>query len=576
MLCGDVLRKNPADISANEGLRGRNHFENALLWGILAVFAMKLYLAFVLEINWDEFLILSFVYDYARGDLTNVTPIYVHVFGWLAAISPNEVDQIVAARLVMFVLNAATAWFLYRVAREFFSRKAALIALLSYLSFSFSIRHGTSFRMDPVLTFLLMASLWLTLSGRFDIAGAILAGGLFGLAGLITIKAVFYAPIFAVLLVGRWLLTNNRYHESMRNLTMLAGGVISIGVIYAIHSETLTRIDPLVPFFAHAYASMIGAQGFFPQYYWFQVSIIQNITFWLILLSGIGFAAISVGRTDGSERTRWIMVLSFASVMPTLFFYVASYPYYYVFMLAPAVVLCAAAIDQITEPRRGQMLMIISALLMINALANYGMALGQDNAGQRDTLATIHQIFPTSDSYIDRCSMVSRYRKVGLFMASWEMNDYRDAGQPIMRAILQKEQPHFLLANSEYLDVARFSNIESDNLPTGLLPEDQKTLRDNFIPHWGILYVAGKQFNLGPIAPTQDFEILIRGTYTLESEGSVNIDGHAVAPDESIRLQEGVHSIDLIQTEGKFVLRWGETLFRPKMAPPTTPIFRGF
>src|SRR5688500_13902205 len=136
--------------------RASDRLDTTLLWCIVIAFALKLHAAFVFEINWDEFLNLSWIYDHQRGELSAVLhTVYVHWFGWLASISSNEVDQIVAARVVMFALNAATAWLIFGICREFFSRTASLFAVLAYLSFSFVFRHETAFRTDAMSTFLL-------------------------------------------------------------------------------------------------------------------------------------------------------------------------------------------------------------------------------------------------------------------------------------------------------------------------------------------------------------------------------------------------------------------------------------
>src|SRR5512145_509091 len=55
-----------------------------------------------LNINWDEFLYLSQIYEYLRGDLDlKLQTFHVHFFGWLPGVSVNEVDQVIAGRAVM-------------------------------------------------------------------------------------------------------------------------------------------------------------------------------------------------------------------------------------------------------------------------------------------------------------------------------------------------------------------------------------------------------------------------------------------------------------------------------------------
>ena len=82
-----------------------------------------------LNINWDEFHYLSFVYDFLRQDpLAWRQTFHVHLFSWLAAVRPDEVAQIVAARLTLLGLGLATCALLYFVGRRFLSPVGAIVA----------------------------------------------------------------------------------------------------------------------------------------------------------------------------------------------------------------------------------------------------------------------------------------------------------------------------------------------------------------------------------------------------------------------------------------------------------------
>ena len=67
---------------------------------------------------------------------------------------------------------------------------------------------------------------------------------------------------------------------------------------------------------------------------------------------------------------------------------------------------------------------------------------------------------------------------------------------------------------------------EAHRLAYLLLPEDRRTLLDNYIHHWGLLFVAGKRLEIE--RGTFELEILIPGDYTLEGTLRVRIDGRPV------------------------------------------------
>ena len=76
--------------------------ERFLLFLILAGLAARAALVFSLNINWDEFFYLSHIYGYERGELAvQLQMFHVHLLGWLTSVSGNEVDQILAARVLM-------------------------------------------------------------------------------------------------------------------------------------------------------------------------------------------------------------------------------------------------------------------------------------------------------------------------------------------------------------------------------------------------------------------------------------------------------------------------------------------
>jgi hypothetical protein len=44
---------------------------------------------------------------------------FIHLFHWVKGINGNEVDQVIAARVVIYVLGSATVSFLFLISRRF-------------------------------------------------------------------------------------------------------------------------------------------------------------------------------------------------------------------------------------------------------------------------------------------------------------------------------------------------------------------------------------------------------------------------------------------------------------------------
>ncbi len=101
-------------------------------------------------------------------------------------------------------------------------------------------------------------------------------------------------------------------------------------------------------------------------------------------------------------------------------------------------------------------------------------------------------------------------------------------------------------------------------------------MKDNYIPHWGQLYVAGKVIERGPAGDATGFDIIIEGVYTLESAGTAVVDGRPVEPGSTVHLSIGSHEISREEGTGPVTLRWGDNLYAPTGGAPPGPLYRGF
>lgn len=556
--------------------------ETVLLGIIVLSLAVKLHLVFARQINWDEFYYLSFVHRYGEGTLSlALQTLHVHFFQWLDRLGANEVSQIVAARLVMYALSLGTTWLVYSIARRFLDRPASLAAVACYAGFNLVLVHGASFRTDPLATFLLMASLRLVMAHKGRPAALAIAGGSAAIAVLVTVKSVFYAPTLVVLLA----LCAPRGSSFVRRIadaalfTLCAGA--SIALLYGMHKSALA-VPPVAAsdgaHLAGAYKKTIFDAGFFPQFDTFWRTVLGNGLVWPAIAAGGLIALRNLLRAQDGGRVRWLALGALAAPVTSLLFYRNGFPYFYPMILAPASVLAGLTAETLLEPggRRWATSLMRAGLVTLPAtvLLTYAVALGTGLSDQRRVLEVVHRAFPEPVAYIDRCSMVSGFPKAGFFMSSWGMENYLAGGRPRMREIILRDQPAFLLANVVYLEEA-FADLGDAERPPILFPDDIDALRENFIPHWGPIYVAGKHLRREGAA-SRTFEILIEGTYTLEAAAAVLIDGRMVRPGAQVSLNRGRHKVQASAPANDIVLRWGESLFRPDETAPDGPVFRGF
>lgn len=535
------------------------------LGALVLLVAARLQLLLHFEINWDEFLNLAMVHSHARGDLREVLQTaFVHLFSWVFAVSANEVDQAIAARLLVFAFVIGTSAAIYGIARRFTGATEALVAVFAYNAFNLVMRNGGALRTDSLATCLMMIAIWIATAHRFGLMRALSLGICAGAAGALTIKAVFYAGVIAAIFLIRIVYDEDRRRALGLATLSAATAMITCGAIIALHAATFPDQASASEFVART----AGATMLSGDYSIFMGSVraalAGNPAFWLLLIVGVLVTATRVHHA--ATRKEGVVLVSLALLLFTPLVYRDVYAYYYPFMLAPASVLIGIGFGSIAQYRKGLFAGFFLALLALGAVVTYRNSLNQGLADQRNMLALVHTLFPQPVPYIDHTSMVSSYPKQGIFMSGWGMTDYRREGVPIMETIVATKSPRFILATRWSLDVAFLKPELSEESPYGLLAADVRTLQDNYVRYWGQLYLPGFQ-----VKGTAERVVSIAGRYRVVAEHNVEIDGLAVPPGRIVVLTQGRHRF---VTAAKATFLW-DAPAPPTLEPPPR-LFYGF
>jgi hypothetical protein len=544
-----------------------------LIVGIAAAVVMKFTLTARLAINWDEFYYLEIVHRYVRGELgVQFQTFYVHFFSWLPLLGWDEVDQIVTGRLIMAVLGTGTAFLIYIVARRFVSQCGALFALLAYLSVTAVVGHSASFRADPIVTFLSLLSVFAILCEPGGLSGAALAGLTMALGVMVTVKLALHLAVMGAIL---WCVAQGTREFTKMSMTFLASFSAAFAVLYLLHDSTLAaQPDVNASAFLHTSASKVFFEGFFPRSSELIQITFSNPLFWLMM--GEGATAAWTARQTKHDRSRsiWLpLVLALPVLTPIV--YRNAFIYFYPVILAPASILVGFSFDKhlnaARKPNRPLAAAVVTILVIaqctILALHN-ASRLGDRIHLQRQTIAQVRTIFPQSVHYIGGFGILAGYPRDGFFMSSWGLETYRRAGEPVFPMLVARDQPPFLLADSPSLYDAMTSGVAvyEDRI---LLTEDAQFLRENYVPYWGMLFVAGKRLPASPGPAT--FNIAISGEYRLDAATPLSIDGKRLEPGDSIVLAAGEHRIDFGGEVGETTLRWAQASQVPALAP-TNPL----
>ena len=539
----------------------------------VAVFlAAQLALIPRLNANWDEYFFLSHVYAHDADRLADpMQTFHVHLFSWLPSVGSGEVDQIVAARFVMLLLELASLGCVYAIARNFSTTQDAAYAVAIWCGFGFALAHGMAFRSDPIASAAMMGALALLSRPTLRLWQAMLAGLLGSLAVLVTIKSVLYLPAFVAVGI-LWLSRSMAWKPLLlRAFSALLTFGLAVLAFYLWHAQAViglgeTGAAAVGPAPAaldragdHAGSS---ARKMFDLFLPRQEDVLRWAALSLVPLGILGLSiAIAIrGLFAPSNRYFAFAFLLFGAPLASVLVYRNAFPYFFPFITFPVVLAALPGIARLDTKWRNLLLVPMAAMLLMQFALNWQ----RDQVTQRATGEVAYRMFPESVSYLDRNGMLARYPMVGGFGSTWGLGGSRTS--PRYATIIERHQPPLLIANTPVFQKALDPEFAYPD--RWLSNADEQALRETYIHHWGLIYVAGKQLD----RLFGSFVLPIAGEYTLECTGVRLVDGKTHDCGELVELSRGKHS----WSGGRMTLRWGDRLYRPQAVAPTQPIYYGY
>lgn len=517
------------------------------------VVALQVVLLFQKGINWDEFFHLTEVYRFRDGTLTHpLQTFWVRLLAWVPATGGTSVDQVILVRVFMLGAALVTAGGIFAVARRFVEPVAALLCALAYLTAGYVFTQAFAYRADPLAAACLVWVLWIVGSQRLGWGKVIAGAALVALAGLFTIKSAFWVvPIGGYALYALWPMSRSEQITRIVRLGALAGGgALLFGAAIALHGAGLPSDTAQASGKAlNSAGTTVFSQGLFPQWRFLLRQIVMGLPFAVLAVLAIR----DWRQGDGSPRTL-VLLAGLYGMLLTLVFYRNAYPYFFVFLLPPVAIALAPLLSKVTA--RGA-----APLYALIFVANGGILFALDPAdplrNQRIVQEGVRDFFPQPVTYIDFSGQIADYPRAVEFMTSgWGLAKYRERGVPEISERAQREPIPLLIDNHGVISAA----LSGQAAPERFLPEDERFIRDNYVRHWGPMFVAGKR-----IAPgTSTIEIGVPGTYTVEGSG-LTVAGRALATGDTIKLERGPTSVD---ATGEAILHWGDHLPQPGIAPP--------
>lgn len=528
---------------------------------------LQLSLQFTQKINWDEFFYLSHIYEAQGGTLSKVLQMaHVYVLGWITQIPGGEIAQIKFGRLFMWCVQLITLGLIVKTARRFMSITSALFAALCFISIGFIFIHGTSFRADPLAACLMAYAIYVFAASDFRVRHLIGLTFALPIGALITVKVVLFAPLLAVL--AMWRLKNAPAKGLLLfkfSLVALAALILFlIGYLFQGSQIVVEGGGDSISGLSNTINTVFFSSSIFPRAQVMKVGLITGLLPTIMIIIGTFATIITYIKTPKRCEVD-VVILVFLLPLLSFAFYRNAYPYFYAFIFPSAVLLAGYAVERLKLSKI--IIACLAGLMVINIVMISAARKDETLSVQTQTLEAVHMMFPEPIAYFDRNGMISSFPKANFFMSSWGLRNYALKGETLFVAEMEKKVVPLLIDNSPVISAALRGE------PSGLLAQDASALKDNYIPHWGHIWVAGK--TLSATAQPLEFGIIIPGIYTIESERNVTINGVTYSNGDVIDLSRDKHSVSSSSSQ-TLILRWGNQMPRPNYSASPKPIFGAF
>lgn len=499
-----------------------------LLVAIGCIVALQVWLIFNKSINWDEFFHFSQIYELKAGRLSrDLQVLHARLFAWAPLVSDDIITQIQTARFVMLGGELVATAAIIALAHRFVSRETAWLAGFAYLSAGYVFNHGFSFRSDPLLAGLLMTALWALGTRKLNFATLGLVAMLIGAAGLMNMKAVFYAPCFAGIAWMRIADAPNRTTILLRLCAVPAIAALAFFALFQLNRSDL----PLAP--SMLGSLLTGHNGFFSsglfakgEYTLLQMMIAPVITL-ATLMAPLGW------NKAGLSKPERIALASLLVPLLSLVFYRNTFPYYFTFLMPPVIVAASPVFDMMKQRLKLLPLMGILSLTPAAILITEPRDVIER---QRTLIAQLHRIYPEPVGYLSYAGIVPDYPRIINFLTSGlGLKGYHNAGKPTIARQIEAGNVAFVVADSPPIR----AGLHGLAKPEAFQPEDNRALKDNFLPLSGPLWLSGKWLCR---RGESELSIVRPGPYTLDGANAV-IDGRIIRHGQTIRLARGSHQV---------------------------------
>jgi len=349
--------------------------------------------------------------------------------------------------------------------------------LFCLVSASHTLLFATDFRADSLAVALLIVG-FAALHRDDTSRRVVVAGSLLGLALLVTLKSIFYAPVFLFFIVRRG------FQTALTFLAAAAGSFISA---FLFHRSILSGSASDSAWFVETAERFLSFGPEPAVLYHLLQSVNRDFPLWSMVGFGGFLLVLFVLKGHGGKGAD---LWAFLFLLLPLACYRNVYPYFFWF-LWPGLSLLAGILAEVMPSGRQRVavVLLLVGVSLVRAIPFISLQLKDTILPQQQVLEVVHSAFPEPVPYLDRASMVSSFPSAGFFMTSYHLERYIQGKERTLEQIVTGSGAEFLIANTPGLDLRLPYEEAVFTRGIQLTNSDWDFLKREFRHYWGPIFI---------------------------------------------------------------------------------------
>jgi hypothetical protein len=514
--------------------------------------------------NWDEFNELSVLFAKESGYGVESLRYGLHYLVWPLKYFPYPEDILLTiARYWSYCIGLLGIYYvIFKIASYVETPLFGFIAVFLTATFSTFLESSIQYRTDTFTTFFFLVGFYQVLRAGTGPPPWLMPGALLGLAMFINPKSVYHFIVILVSYGYSWCFAKDKKRCLFNMAGFAAVALTSLAIFVLFHNLFYSIPPKAVPVHVAGSARVGFGQihTWIPKLALVWASLIHNFFQMVCILTGLLLALRHF--VSNVRVPKPINLLTIAALLEalTVLIHQGVYKYYIITILPLLAILGAIPVYRLVlttldhqekgskspDKKASQFfLILILAGTLLGIVARLNINLRDTTLNQRLHIKYLHQMFPDPVLYADGFGLLSKYNNVLGFFSGKRFIQYRRSGKARLESLFSRKFPVLIVQSGRFVIAS-------------LLPDDQKFIRDNYIPYFGNkFWIHGFRIEADALKNGVIIRLRAKGPYALKGAyQGLLVDGQPA--ETPIYLEPGSHRFQCRQGCGDLILTYGE------------------